>query len=66
MSFILLYVLFGILVGAVSLYFLKSSPNGWEDSEGFHYGSLDENEIQQTQIIKTKPASELGYTLRQV
>ncbi len=40
MSFILLYVLFGILVGAVSLFFLKSSPKGWEDSEGFHYGSF--------------------------
>ena len=66
MSFILFYVIFGILVGAASLYFLKSSPKGWEDSEGFHYGSLPENEVQHTQIVKSKPASELGYKLRQV
>ncbi len=66
MSFILLYVLFGILVGAVTLFFLKSSPKGWEDSEGFHYGSLPENEVSQTQIVRSKPAAELGYKLRQV
>ncbi len=67
MSFILLYILFGILVGAVSLYFLKSAPQGWEDANGFHYGSFDENEIQHTQIIKSsRAASELGYKLRQV
>ena len=51
---------------AVSLFFLKSSAKGWEDSEGFHYGTLPENEIQQTQMVKAKPASELGYKLRQV
>ena len=66
MSFILLYVMFGILVGAVSLFFLKSSAKSWEDSEDFHYGTLPENEIQQTQMVKAKPASELGYKLRQV
>lgn len=66
MSFILLYVIFGVIVCCLSLYFIKSSPKGWEDSDGFHYGTLPENEIQHTQVVKTKPASELGYKLRQV
>ncbi len=66
MSFILLYVIFGVVVGGVSLYFMKSSPKGWEDSEGFHYGTLPENEVQHTQIVKAKHASELAYKLRQV
>lgn len=58
MSFLLIYLSISVVAGAVLIYFIAKSPEGWEDSEGFHYAKLQPQITSVKKLKFTKPVLE--------
>lgn len=56
MSFLLIYLSISVVAGAVVMYFIAKSPEGWEDKEGFHYLHLQQNEKSVKKVSFGEPA----------
>ncbi len=58
LSFLLIYLGISIAAAAVIVYFIVTSPEGWEDKDGFHYLHEDSKLVKQLQF--PQPVLEKG------
>ncbi len=46
LSFLLIYLSISVIAGSLLIYFIVTSPEGWEDKEGFHYIKPEKNFVK--------------------
>lgn len=66
-SFLLIYLSVSVIAGALLIYFIATSPEGWEDNEGFHYSYPKESfaksmKFSENILEKTQSSKVLGHS----